>query len=141
MKDVRLNLDAEGIMFRSVSDKEYIIIKNAHIETFNHNVVIRFFKDTKVFSFLMKKYHLETKDESIVQMRNEPIHLAAENALIIIYNPIVERLELDGYSMTMNIVADYIDYFAHPIMYIRKTKIEKIKKDIDARKKSRSSSN
>ena len=92
--------------------------------------------DTKTFSFLMIKYHLDTKDESILKTRDEPIHLAAENALIIINHPIVERLELDTNRMIINIIADNIDYFEHPIMYIRKTKIEKIRKDIDDRKKN-----
>ena len=136
MKDTRLNLEADKLMFRSANDKSFAIIRNVRIETFNHNVVLKADMDTKTFSFLMIKYHLDTKDESILKTRDEPIHLAAENALIIINHPIVERLELDTNRMIINIIADNIDYFEHPIMYIRKTKIEKIRKDIDDRKKN-----
>jgi transposase len=61
--------------------------------------------------------------------------------LIVINNPIFERMTIDNNSMMFNIVSDSIEYYPHPVSYIRRTKIQKIKKDIDARKKSRSSSN
>ena len=140
MKDTHINLFSFYLMFRFQNEKGYSVIHGAKIETFNHNVVLKSSLNSELFSKLMIEYHIKVDDKN-PKVADSPLHLVSEDFLIIINNPIFERLELHLNEMIMNIISDNIEYYERPVLYIRKTKIEKIKKDINARKKDRSSSN
>ena len=141
MKDIRLKLKADSLIIRSEADKELLVLTEVKIETFNHNIVLKSNANSLVLSKLMLKYHEETNNQEIIKKRNKPIHLLAENILIIIYNPIIERLELDTNQMIINIIYEDAEYYDEPFVYIRKVKIKKIIKDINERKKNLSNSN
>ena len=127
-------------MFRFENEVGYSVLTQSKIETFNHNVILKSLLNSKLFSYLMIEYHIGINDQS-PKISDSPLHLVSEDFLIVINNPLFERLELDTSSMTFNIISDSIEYYEHPVLYIRKSKIEKIKKNIDAGKKDRSSSN
>lgn len=126
-------------MFRFENEEGYSVLTEAKIEAFNHNVVLKSFVNSKLFSQLMIDFHIKTDDKNPI-VSDTPLHLVSEDFLIVINNPIFERLELDTGNMVFNIISDCIEYYPQPTLYMRKTKIKKIKKDIDARKKDRSSS-
>ena len=137
MKDVRLNLSAMYLMFRFEDEIGHSVIQGARIETFNHNVVINSILNSELFSKLMVEYHIEPSIKN-PKVADSPLHLVSEDFLIVINNPIFERLEMNTGNMMFNIIADSIDYFEHPVLYIRKTKIEKIKENIKWKKGKKS---
>ena len=134
---VNVKFPTSDIILRTVDEKDFIVLKNTSINLHNNNAVLESTTSSVSMSYLMNKYQSQyDMFNGLSKSHNsKPIHLLSENFLIILYSPVVERLELDDNRLKINIVADYVEEFFEPNIYLRKFKIEKIKENISDRKK------
>ena len=136
MNNVDINFTVIDVILRTVDEKDFVVLSKATIHLYNNNVVIESQNDKRSLGYLMTKYQ-EYDDNGMIQRhKNKSIHLLSQEFIIILYSPIVERLELIGENrLKINIIADYIETFIEPNTYLRRIKIEKIKENINGRKK------
>lgn len=141
--DININISDKNVIFRTVDEKDFVVLRKSTINLYNNNVVITSENDMHSFAYLMDKYQQYDNQYGLVQsQKNKPIHLLTDEFIIVLYSPVIERLELEGQSrLKINIISDYIEPFFEPNTYIRRAKLEKIMEKLNARKKNRSNSN
>ena len=134
--NIDINFPATDVILRAVNKKDFVVLNKATMHLYNNNIVIESQNDKFSLSYLMTKYQQYDNYGMIQSHKNDPIHLLSKDFIIVLYSPIVERLEVAGEGrLKINIIADYIENFVEPNTYIRRIKIEKIKENINGRKK------
>ena len=134
--NIDINFPATDVILRAVNKKDFVVLNKATMHLYNNNIVIESQNDKFSLSYLMTKYQQYDNYGMIQSHKNDPIHLLSKDFIIVLYSPVVERLELIGEGrLKINIIADYIENFFEPNTYIRRIKIEKIKENINGRKK------
>jgi hypothetical protein len=125
----------EYVFFKLDEEKEFIVLNNSSIEVYTNNVVI------ECSNHMIEFTHLYNHNKP--NRRLKPIHLISRDNLlvIILYSPYIEEIKMDvdsygGVRTKINIISDHIENFKNTSVLLRKSKIEKIIKKINVRKKS-----
>ena len=133
--NVDINFPIIDVILRSVNDKDFVVLGRTTIHLYNNNVVLESNNDLHSFSYLMDKYQRYDKNGIVQNHRNKCIHLLSQEFIIVLYSPIIERIEMLDNKLKINIIADYIEHFIEPNVYIRKVKLEKLKERIRRKEK------
>ena len=140
--NVDISFQNKEVILRTENEKDFIILYKSSINLYNNNVVITLENDQYALMYLMNKFHQYNQNGLVQSSDRKSLHLLSSDFLIVLHYPIIERLDIEnGDRINVNIVYNYMEHFYEPNIYIRRVKLEKIMRDINERKKSRSSSN
>ena len=137
--NIDINFPTIDVILRTVDEKDFVLLNMATLHIYNNNVVIESLNDKRSISYLMSKYQQYDECGLVKRQKNKSIHIISKEFLIVLYSPVVERLELQGENrLKINIIADYIEPFVEPNTYIRRVKLEKIISNIKWKKVKKS---